>query len=89
MEHQHRYPSKSMPNSACLGVLTELVFAGHVGDLEDIERDSVNAGLAEGVEPGDVRALVVDPLEHRGQLRVVVVLELHILDGQGRLSSSA
>ena len=54
------------------------MLSGHVRDLQDVERDPVDGGLAERVEPRDVRALVVHALEHRGQLSVVVVLERDI-----------
>ena len=60
------------------------MLSGHVRDLQDVEGDPVDAGLAEGVEPGDVGTLVVNPLEDGGQLRVVVVLELHIVGDGGR-----
>ena len=52
------------------------MFSRIVSDFKNVERDAVNAGLAQGVEPGDVRTGVVDLLHHGRHLRVVVVLEL-------------
>ncbi len=34
--------------------------AGVVGELQYVERDAVDAGLAQGVQAGDVGAAVVD-----------------------------
>ena len=61
-----------------MSLLTELVPAGVVRDLEDVERDAIDAGLAECVEPGDVRAFVVNMLKHRSQFSVVVMLKLDL-----------
>ena len=36
--------------------LTEFMFARVVRDLEDVEGDAVDAGLAQSVQAGDVRA---------------------------------
>ncbi len=52
------------------------MFAWIVCDFENVEGDSVHAGLAQGVEPGDVRTRVVDLLHDGRHLGVVVVLEL-------------
>ena len=42
----------------------ELVLAGGVGELEDIEGNPPHALLRQRVQPGDVRALVVDLHKH-------------------------
>ena len=54
-----------------------------VCDLQNVERDPVDGRLTEGVQPGDVRAGVVDLLHHSCHLSVVVVLELHRRHGGG------
>ena len=72
---------KSTPNNEL--ELTQLVLPGLVGDLEDVEGHAVHGGLAQRVEPRDVRTAVVDALQDLGQLGVVVVLELHRGGGRG------
>jgi hypothetical protein len=49
-----------------------------VCDLKDVERDAVDARLAQRVQPGDVGTLVVHMLQSCGQLRVVMMLELNL-----------
>ena len=43
-------------NSFGAPTLTEFMFARVVRDLEDVEGDAVDAGLAQSVQAGDVRA---------------------------------
>ena len=64
------------------GNLTSFVLSRVVGDLQNVEGDPVDARLAEGVEPGDVGARVVDLLHDGRHLGVVVVLELDRAEGR-------
>lgn len=67
--------------------LTDFVAARVVSDLQGVDRDAPDAGLAQGVKPGDVRAFVVNMLEHCCQFGIVVVLKLYIglgLDDHGQ-----
>ena len=50
-----------------------------VRDLQHVEGYPVDTGLAQGVESGDVRTLVMDMLEDSCQLGVIVVLELNLI----------
>ena len=54
------------------------MFSWLVRDLEDVEGDSVDRGLAQGVQPRDIRAFVVDLLKDLSQLGVVVMFELNL-----------
>ena len=65
-----------------MGTLTSFVLSRVVGDLQNVEGDPVDARLAEGVEPGDVGARVVDLLHDGRHLGVVVVLELDRAEGR-------
>ena len=65
-----------------MGNLTSFVLSRVVGDLQNVEGDPVDARLAEGVEPGDVGARVVDLLHDGRHLGVVVVLELDRAEGR-------
>ena len=57
--------------------------SGIVCHLQDVEGDPVDRGLAQGVQPGDVGARIVDLLHGSCHLSVVVVLKLHGGHGRG------
>ena len=58
------------------------MLSGIVSHLQNVKGDAVDARLAQGVEPGDVRTSVVDLLQGRGHFGVVVVLELDRAEGR-------
>ena len=59
--------------------LGELMVAGLVRELEHVERHAPHTGLRQRVEPGDVRALVVDLRQVRALLREILRMENQLL----------
>ena len=58
--------------------LGELMVAGLVRELEHVERHAPHTGLRQRVQPGDVRALVVDLLQG-ALLREILRMENQLL----------
>lgn len=56
--------------------LTQFVVSRTCRELDQVQGQPEHGRLAERVYPGDVRAVVVHPLEHLDEFVIVVVFEL-------------
>jgi hypothetical protein len=65
--------------------LTELMIAGHGGELDEVQRQSSHGAFAQSIHPGDGRTSLVNRCQDLRDLLVVMVPEF---ESRGRYSSA-